>query len=199
LGDRFRLGVKVSELPASTNLVLCVPANAAADLLESSDPQLAGALRGVIYSPLVSVTAFVEKLGFGRAPRGVGVLLPEGTSRKALGVLFNSSSFPNRVLNENTDVSLTLMLGGSEHPDILEENDLKIQSDVRADLEKIFDLAPGARLETVIHRWPRAVPQYNGALQVAWRAAHQGWCSRPGQVSIRGLVELAARLQTTRI
>jgi oxygen-dependent protoporphyrinogen oxidase len=200
LGDRFKLGHAARELPSAPNVVLCVPAAEAARLLEAQDPALAKRLRGVEYSPLVSVTAFVEKRSFPAPPRGVGVLLPEGTERRTLGVLFNSSSFEGRIEDPSERVSLTAMLGGSARPEVVSATDIEIQAWLREDLEKILDLAPGARIDTVIHRWPRAVPRYGAGLQEAWDAARRGWCSEPGrvlfgnytgQVSIRGMVETA--------
>lgn len=99
---------------------------------------LSQALAHVRYTPLVSVTAFVEKRSFPIPPQGVGVLLPEGTSRKSLGVLFNSSSFKGRVADEGRWVSMTLMMGGSTGPEIVDAKDAQIQQFVRADLEKIL-------------------------------------------------------------
>lgn len=209
LGDRFRTGHRIDRLPSDArNLILCVPTREAARLLADQDAASSRALAQVRYSPLVSITAFVDRLAFLRAPCGVGVLLPEGTSRRSLGVLFNSSAFPGRVTDEEKWVSLTVMMGGSSRPDQVDAtitSDEELRSQMRADLEAFFGLAPGARIESVIHRWPRAVPQYNEILQRAWDAARAGWCSKPGralfgnytgQVSVRGMIETVAALST---
>jgi oxygen-dependent protoporphyrinogen oxidase len=206
LGARFRVGTPV-DLPSEnvSNVVLCVPADEAARMLAQADPELSSRLARVRYTPLVTITAFVERLAFPRAPQGVGVLLPEGTSRRSLGVLFNSSAFPDRVVDEGKWVSLTLMMGGSTRPDqgAPSVSDDELRAHVRGDLEALFDLAPGARIETVIRRWPYAVPQYGAELREAWEAARAGWCSRPGrllfgnytgQVSVRGMIETVAGL-----
>ena len=204
LGSRFRVGAAIDVLPQAKNIALCVPSRAAAALLSEEDPALCQALGRVAHAPLISVTAFVERESFPSAPRGVGVLLPEGTGRKCLGVLFNSSSFSRRVVDEKTWVSLTLMMGGTGRPELLQSTDSEIQAYARDDLQQIFDLAPGARLETVIHRWERAIPLYDPNLRGAWQAARSGWCARPGrvlfgnytgQVSIRGMIETVARLE----
>jgi oxygen-dependent protoporphyrinogen oxidase len=203
LGDRFKTGISVRVLPHAKNVVLCVPAREAAAILSEEDPALSHALEALPYAPLVSVTAFTEREAFPSAPQGVGVLLPEGTSRKCLGILYNSSSFSKRVTDERRWVSLTLMLGGTVRPELLQAGDREIRDFVRDDLERLYDLAPGAHLETVIHRWERAIPLYGDALGVAWQAARAGWCSQPGrmlfgnytgQVSIRGMIETASRL-----
>jgi oxygen-dependent protoporphyrinogen oxidase len=178
------------------NVLVCTSAPDAADLLADRDPATARALREVVYTPLVTVTVFAEKRAFPASPRGVGVLFPEATSRRALGILFNSSAFEGRVLDEET-VSLTWMAGGSTDPAMLERSDAELEQLVRSDLEAVFRFAPGARLETVVRRWPRAVPKYDEALAGVWRKAQEGWCSTPGhillgnytgQVSVRGLI-----------
>jgi oxygen-dependent protoporphyrinogen oxidase len=207
LGARFRIGARVTELPReSGNLLLCVPAEQAARFFVETVPELSVALDSIPYSPLISITAFVEKRSFGSPPCGVGVLLPEGTSRKVLGVLFNSSSFPGRVTDEGEWVSLTAMLGGSQRPEIFQAGDAELEAVVRSDLEALLDLAPGARIKTVIHRWERAIPQYGESLRAAWASAQGSWCAQPGQilfgnytgqVSIRGMVDLAARLHSS--
>ena len=206
LGERFKTGSPVRVLPHARNIVLCVPPHEAATILSEEDPGLARAFEAIRYAPLVSVTAFVERESFPEAPHGVGVLLPEGTSRKTLGVLFNSSAFAGRVEDERRWVSLTLMLGGTVRPELAQASDDEVRAAVRADLEAIFDLAPGARIETVLHRWERAIPLYDGNLRAAWEAARAGWCARPGrvlfgnysgQVSVRGMIETASRQSPT--
>ena len=85
----------------------------------------------------------------------------------------------------------------------MQASDREFQEFVRDDLQDIFDLAPGAHLETVINRWERAIPLYGEELRTAWDAAKAGWCSQPGrllfgnytgEVSIRGMIETVSKL-----
>jgi protoporphyrinogen oxidase len=108
------------------------------------------------------------------------------------------------VADPETQVSLTLMLGGSTRTEQGSASDAELAAYARADLEAILGLAPQANIETVIRRWSHAVPQYNEALRISWDAARAGWCSRPGrvlfgnytgQVSIRGMVESVTVLE----
>lgn len=203
LGSRFRKGSPVTKLPGADNLVLAVPAHAAASLLESTDPALSAALRRIRYTPLVSVTVFAPTAAFRRPPRGVGVLMPPRENRQCLGILFNSSCFPERVRDEREWVSLTVMMGGVSHPDAIQYRDNEIERAVRSELETLFGLAAGAELHLVPHRWSRAIPIYNEDLGKALKTASQGWCAAPGQllfgnytgqVSLRGLIEAAAEM-----
>jgi protoporphyrinogen/coproporphyrinogen III oxidase len=205
LGSRFRHNERIESLDrlleGERNVVLAVPAAEAARLLATVDPALGEALSEVQYTPLVSITAFVARSDLKREPRGVGVLIPELEGHKALGVLFNSSAFEERVRDSERWASYTLMFGGALHPemaDSLNWNDYRMECAVRMELEVLFGLKPAAPLEMVIHRWPRAIPKYDVRVEKAWEMARRGWCSQPGrvifgnysgQVSLRGMVE----------
>ena len=202
LGSRFKRNHIATELPSSPNVILAVPAYEAAKLLREADPQLSTALSATPYSPMVSVTAFVEKDSMPREIRGVGVLAPAVEGRDALGILFNSSSFPKRVLDEEKFTSYTVMMGGSAHPEWLEASDDRIRDIVTQELRDLLQVRK-APAHLVIHRWKRAIPQYGPALQDCWEAAREGWCARPGrilfgnytgQVSLRGMIEAASAL-----
>jgi oxygen-dependent protoporphyrinogen oxidase len=202
LGDRFMRGVKITELPEAENILLATPAHQAAQLLATDCPRLADALREVKYTPLVSVTAFVDRGSFTRTVSGVGVLIPATEKRKCLGILFSSSSFAGRVTDESRFASFTLMMGGSRDRDWVQASDADINAAVKTELNEILGIS-GEPLETVIHRWPQAIPQYSIELPKLWDCARQTWSAAPGrmlfgnyagQVSLRGMIESAATL-----
>ncbi len=202
LGDRFIKGVDVIEPPDSPNVILATPAYKAAELLERESPGLAESLREVKYTSLVSVTAFVDRNLFTRPINGVGVLVPASEKRKCLGILFSSSAFAGRVTDESRWASFTLMMGGSKDPQWVDASDEAINAAIQEELSEILRIR-GAPLETVINRWPRAIPQYSVDLPKLWQSARQTWCATSGrmlfgnytgQVSLRGMIESAATL-----
>jgi len=199
LGTRFQRGVLVSGLPDAPNVVLATPAYAAAALLQTEAPELSRRLREVQYTPLVSVTAFVERASFTRPINGVGVLVPAREERKCLGILFNSSAFAGRVFDESRHASFTVLLGGSARPNWVAATDESIAVAVRTELAGLLGIQ-GEPLRLVINRWPRAIPQYSTSLPEVWRSAQETWCAAPGrvlfgnytgQVSLRGMIENA--------
>ena len=201
LGSRFRKGEALRELPDAPNLVLATPAYAAAELLRSSEPALAGQLATVRYTPIVSVTTFVDRKDFTRPIHGVGVLMPACEETKSLGILFNSSSFEARVIDDARLASFTVMMGGTACPDWLQAGDEAIQQAIKLELSALLGIREP--LATVIHRWPRALPQYGVDLPGVWQSARQTWCAEPGhllfgnytgQISLRGMIESAAAL-----
>jgi oxygen-dependent protoporphyrinogen oxidase len=199
LGERFRRGVRVDEIPDAPNVILATPAYAAARLLESASPALGRALAGVRYTPIVSVTAFVPVESLTGKVKGVGALVPEKEGRNSLGILFTSSSFEGRVVDESRYVSFAVLLGGSSRPQWVDATEEEIERAVRGELESLLGVrAEGARL--VISRWGRAIPQYSVTLPDVWRLARETWCASKGrllcgnytgQVSLRGMIEEA--------
>ncbi|CAK9249831.1 unnamed protein product [Sphagnum jensenii] len=201
LGDRFEKNRPVSreDLNALKNVIITVPASEAAKLVGPGD--LAERLQAVKYAPLLTATVFVAKKDLARQPRGLGVLMPRNEGRKCLGILYNSSAFLNRVTDDST-TSLTVMLGGGSDGDILKKPDSEIRDIIKNELFEIFGLRNDP-LEVAIHRWERAVPTYNRHLLDTWTVAEKSWCAiaghvlfgnYTGQVSLRGMLELASQL-----
>ena len=202
LGRRFRRGVHVEEIPDTPNVVLATPAYAAARLLQSSAPGLSRVLAEVRYTPIVSVTAFVPVESLTRPVKGVGALVPEKEGRKALGILFTSSSFEGRVRDESSYASFTILFGGSSQPHWASASDAEIENAVHEELEALLGVR-GEPARLVISRWPNAIPQYSVSLPAVWRLARETWCAAPGrvlcgnytgQVSLRGMIEQAAQV-----
>jgi len=203
LGERFRRGEAVTEVPEAPNIILATPAYVSARLLGAKSPALGAALERVSYTPVVSVTAFVPNEAFTRPVRGVGVLVPPREGRKSLGILFNSSAFEGRVFDESRFASFTLLFGGTSQPHWIDASDEEVGRAVAEELEGLLGIRGGAR-ELVINRWRRAIPQYSTALPEVWRTARETWCAAPGrilfgnytgQVSLRGMIESAAALR----
>ena len=188
--------------PQSTNIVLTTPAYVAASILKESNPALADSLSEISYAPLITVTVFVKKSNLRVIPHGVGVLMPTVENRLILGILFNSSAFSHRTKDADT-VSLTVMLGGTERREMLRATDSEIQTIIAAELSSLFGHSGDP--DVFIHRWAKAIPLYDQALQNSWDAARMSWCEKPGhilfgnytgKVSLRGMIEKMAAYTT---
>lgn len=201
LGSRFRKGEALRDVPEAANVILATPAYAAARLLESSAPEVANELRKVRYTPIVSVTTFADRKEFARPIHGTGVLMPACEETKSLGILFNSSSFEYRVTDDARLASFTVMMGGTACPEWLNATDQEIRQAIKLEFSEVLGIREP--LATVIHRWPRALPQYGMELPKVWQSAVRSWCAKPGhvlfgnytgQISLRGMIESAAAL-----
>ena len=186
------------KLPHSPNLVLTVPAPQAAALLETDDSRTSELLSNLDYAPLVTVTSFYERASFSKRPEGLGVLVPSRESKnvRALGVLFNSASFPERVSNKNLD-SFTTLYGGTRDREALKLSDSELTETLSRDHTLLLG-AQSTALHHVISRWPKAIPVYQERLFQSWHSLERGWCQNPGKlvfgnyagaISIRGMIE----------
>jgi oxygen-dependent protoporphyrinogen oxidase len=201
LGSRFRKSEKINDVPDAPNIIIATPAYAASSILKDAAPVLATRLESVKYTPIVSVTVFVDRHSFTHPVHGTGVLMPACEDRRSLGILFNSSSFDNRVVDNTHVASFTVMMGGTSQREWLNASNDEIRQAIKLELFQVLGIREP--LAVKIHRWPQALPQYSAGLPAVWEEARATWCATPGkilfgnytgQISLRGMIESAARL-----
>lgn len=88
---------------------------------------------------------------------GFGYLVPSIEKEEILGIIFDSCVFPQQS-SYVKELRLSVMMGGSHHPQMIESSDEKIK-------EIVFDALSGHLSlpipdYLIIHRYPNAVPQY---------------------------------------
>ncbi len=152
----------LGELNVYDSVMICTPSTQAAEIFATEHPRLSSALQSINYSSLVSVAVFVASKDLKRIPRGLGVLIPPKESSPLLGILFSSSCFPDRA--EPGFELLTIIMGGQRNPHILGWNDARIHAAIQTELQRLFGLSASITA-AYIHRWPRAIPRYDRALQ----------------------------------
>lgn len=89
---------------------------------------------------------------------GFGYLIPSKEKEDVLGVVWDSSAFPDQN-SQNGKTRLTVMLGGSHRPDILSMNDIQIERIVLKTLQKQIGLTKTPEV-MLISRAVEAIPQY---------------------------------------
>jgi oxygen-dependent protoporphyrinogen oxidase len=157
-----------SELEAAA-LVLSVPADATAELVESHSPDAAAALREIVYPPVAVVVTAFRREAISHALDGFGFLVPEKENRTILGTIFSSSLFENRAPAET--VLLTTFVGGMRQPELARLDDVALLRTVLSELAELIGCR-GHPAVVKISRWPRAIPQYTlGHLDRVERAA----------------------------
>lgn len=164
LEDRLTsLGVDIRKGESATDdlegtVVICTSARDAAGLIRRRAPEAAKILGGIEMLPLVRVTAFYpaseNRIG------GFGILFPRGQGITALGVLFNTNIFPERGVGH----SESWILGGAQHPEIVELEDEQLFDLVARDRERVYGRA-AAPLSVHPQRWPQALPHYDVGLE----------------------------------
>jgi oxygen-dependent protoporphyrinogen oxidase len=140
-------------------VVIATGAGEAAELLRDADPDLADALAGIAYAPIVGVPVGVDPARVARKIEGFGFLVPRDQEIPLLGCLFMSQLFPGRAPAGRE--LLQCMLGGRRYPEAMDLSDDVLHKRVHADLEKTLGLRESPQLLAVT-RWPRAIPQPDG-------------------------------------
>jgi protoporphyrinogen/coproporphyrinogen III oxidase len=89
---------------------------------------------------------------------GFGMLVPPAEQRSILGVLFNSTLFPNRAPAGH--VALSIMTGGALRPDLARMDDASLLALVQKELAELLGVS-GQPVFIRRNFWPHAIPQYN--------------------------------------
>lgn len=172
----YMLGGRVSRLEA-TDVVLAVPAYAAAALIDTHSPTLAEALRGISYPPVAEVFLGYRQDQCGRPLDGFGYLIPAVEQRSILGTIWSSALFPGRAPDGHC--ALTTFVGGSRQPAMVALPDAELLANVRRELAEIMAVR-GEPVYARVIRWEKAIPQYDlghrkvMAMVDALEASHPG-------------------------
>jgi oxygen-dependent protoporphyrinogen oxidase len=161
----------------ATAVVLATPAYVAAHVLESIAAPLSRALSGIAYTGVAVIGAVYHARQIGAVLDGFGVLIPRAEKIRTLGIVWNSSLFPDR--GGEGRVLLSSFAGGATDPDILALSDEGILATVQDDSAKLLKIT-GQPIVSRLWRHPKALPQYNlghGHTVEAIRAAER---STPG-------------------
>lgn len=159
-------------------VVLALPAGPLAQLTVGSlGERPLAELANIIYPPVVSLFLGYRRDQVAHPLDGFGVLMPQAEHRQVLGVLFSSSLFAGRAPADH--VALTVMMGGVRREDLGQADEATLLGIAQGELEAIL----GVKGEPVfhrLHRWPRAIPQYNLGYGQFLRAIEAGEQQHPG-------------------
>jgi oxygen-dependent protoporphyrinogen oxidase len=153
-GDAFRIHSPqgVAEVD---RVVICATSHAAAGMVQSLDAELARRLAAIEYSPIAVV-------GFGYRSLsdpldGFGLLTTTSARLPILGVLWDSSIFPDRA--PAGCKSVRVMVGGQRNPELAAQDEAGLVRTARTGLEKTMGLTQDPDV-TYVKRWDRGIPSY---------------------------------------
>jgi oxygen-dependent protoporphyrinogen oxidase len=138
-------------------IVLAVPADVAARLLEDASEGRSRALAEIPYAAVSLVSTGWRREDIAHPLGGFGFLAPRKEGLHVLGVLFPSEIFPGRAPEGHT--VLTAFAGGRTQPDVVAWDDDRLMSVVLGELRQTVGVR-GEPVIRTIRRWPRAIPQY---------------------------------------
>ncbi len=147
---------------AYRHLVLALPTYAAAPILTGALPAFAQALAAVRYPPMVATYLAYPRAAVAHPLDGFGALYPRAEGRLTAGTIWSSSIYPARCPAEQ--VLLTSFVGGDQNPGATEQPDDVLLAAVDAELREIYGISAPPVFRHVV-RWPRAIPQFDAAIQ----------------------------------
>lgn len=144
--------------PLFSHVILALPSDALSALAIGPIDRPLAALADIACPPVSALFLGYRQDQVTHPLDGFGLLVPPAERRSILGVLFNSTLFPDRAPDGH--IAFTVMTGGALQPELARLDHGSLLPRVRADLADLL----GIRGEPVFIRrqiWPRAIPQYN--------------------------------------
>jgi oxygen-dependent protoporphyrinogen oxidase len=175
-GRRWRVAVGSGQFEAD-ELVLAVPAPAAARLVRRFAPEAADALDAIPHSPLAVLHVAWPDTALPRPLRGFGHLVVPDASRRILGGVWSSSLFPGRAPAGHA--LLTVFLGGARDPEAPSLADGVLVDLATRDLER-QGLVRGQPVFAMATRYERAIPQYTHGHAARIAAVSRAEAAWPG-------------------
>lgn len=152
----FRLETSAGPVEA-TRVVLAVPADAAARLLDEATSGDSRLLAEIPYAPVALLSLGFRRQDVGHALDGFGFLAPRKEGVNVLGCLFPSEIFGGRAPAGH--VALAAFAGGRTNPGLIDWDDDRFAATLLSELRGPLGLQ-GEPVFRLIRRWPRAIPQY---------------------------------------
>ena len=167
LGDRLRFGTPVARIePAPGNrvsidgdlwdgCVLALPAEDAIPLI--AIPELATRLGAFHRAPAAVVYLGFPAAAIPRASDGFGFLVAQGEDVRVLGVVFESTVWPDRAPSGH--VLLRCIFGGGRDPSAADLDDTALIAQATRDVSRVLE-SSAPPVHTSVVRWRRGIPQY---------------------------------------
>jgi len=135
-------------------IVLAVPAQASAELLEPVQPRLASLLKKISYTSSAAVALAYDRADL---PLGHGFLVPASEDRTMLACTFVHNKFPHRA--PQGAALLRCFISSARVPELLNHSDEALQAIVQQEVKDTLGLSVAPRFARVF-RWACALPQY---------------------------------------
>ncbi len=139
-------------------VISALPAGALGDIVEGLDPELSMRLREFTTSSTATSVLIYDDKDVPRRPKGFGFLAPRGEGLTVTAATYSSAKFPARALAGRTTVRA--FIGGAGRDADAEGAITRLESRVRADLDKVLDLKGAQPLAMKTTRWIKTNPQY---------------------------------------
>lgn len=142
---------------AADHVVCALPSHAAAKVTGGLDRELSAPLASIPYAGLSVVALAYRANAIARPIDGYGYLVTRNEGLSTLGVLCESTIFPNRA--PDGSVLLRIMLGGARRPEVNALNDRAVVDLAVKEVSKVLGIT-GTPMREWVSRLPSAIAQY---------------------------------------
>ncbi len=139
-------------------VVVATPTYIASEILHGLSDKFEQLFSQIEYAPVAVVSACYCREQIQRSPDGFGFLVPRGEGLNVLGTVFSSSLFAGRV--QEGMAGFACFAGGATNPKFCERSDEEITETICGELARVLGIT-GKPVAANVHRYPRALPQYN--------------------------------------
>lgn len=139
-------------------LIMAAPVEAASEILKGVSEKFGAPFARIEYAPLAVIAVGYRRDQVRHAGNGFGFLAPRGEGLRVLGTVWNSSLFTGRA-PENM-ACFTSFAGGATDPELIGMGDDQIAEIICGEVGRILDIT-GPPVTRLVHRYARALPQYN--------------------------------------
>jgi len=153
-GSRWRVEAGSSS-ESFDHVVIGAQAHAAAAMLAGTEPELARLMRGIEYTPIAVVGLGYRSLE--HPLDGFGVLTTTAARAPVLGILWDSSIFPDRA--PAGCKAVRAMIGGQRSPELADQDDEGLVATALRGLEQVMGVEAAPDV-TFVRRWQRGIPHY---------------------------------------
>lgn len=157
--ERWRLSDEAgAPLGDFDELIVTLPAPAAAALLRPLDAELGASLGAIEYAGCSVVCTGVQDTQVTRPIDGFGFVVPAVEGRRIIAASFSSYKFPGRAPAGRSIIRA--FIGGALQPDLADLDDAELTAIAREELGDLVGLQ-GEPEFSLVARWPRRMPQYH--------------------------------------
>ena len=139
-------------------LITAAPVDAASEILKGVSDKFAAPFARIEYAPIAVVAAGHRRDQVRHPSNGFGFLVPRSEGLRVLGAVWNSSLFPGRA-PENM-ACFTSFAGGATDPALCDMSDDGIAETICGEVGRVLGIT-GQPVTRLVHRYSRALPQYN--------------------------------------
>ncbi len=146
------------ETLCASAVIVATPTATASQILNGLSDQFAPAFAEIEYAPVAVVAAGYRRDQIQHAGEGFGFLVPRSEGLRLLGTVWNSSLFAGRA--PEGMACYTSFAGGATDPELFSLSDAEIAELICDEVGRVLGVT-GKPVTTLVHRYARALPQYN--------------------------------------